>query len=524
MGSGSGRGGAVWGDVVLSSVAAVSWCLVGMAGAAAAGLHLLGADRAGALGPMTAAVVVLAAGGSVTPTGDVSAFGPDDAEVHSAIDLTPVGVGLVGALLLAYLFLRSLRGTRAYISLSELCVRTAGVVVLFVTAAGGLAWAGHDVITIDGARLGLDRELPDAGGIGSIGVPGVGGLPPGRWEELAHADTAVGFGVDTPRSLVGALLWVLGVLAIAYLASSRTPLPRGAGWDAVHSRVRPAVSALVSAALVAVLAGYAAAAYAAVGTGHPGGPPAGSRESIAGAALLGAPNGAWLGVVLGLFVPWDGAATGALAQLLPDPLNEALTASDGRPVTVGSLAALDGRVWLLTAGAAALMLYAGVLTAARTPAERGRRTGAAAFTVRCALRLGAATAVALPLLVRLTDVFVDASVSVLGIDAFDASIELHGDPRMACALGGAWGAGAGAAGALLVHGIRGAPRPVPAVTEGPGPYCPAAPYRPPNAATNPYLRLPPGIHEAPTPPPAPDPPPDGPRDFWPGPDTRGRDG
>ncbi len=68
--AGPGRDGRVpWADVVMSAVAAVSWALIGMAGTAALGLHLLDADTAGSLAPMAAAVVALAVGGSVTPTG-----------------------------------------------------------------------------------------------------------------------------------------------------------------------------------------------------------------------------------------------------------------------------------------------------------------------------------------------------------------------------------------------------------------------------------------------------------------------
>lgn len=38
-----------------------------------------------------------------------------------------------------------------------------------------------------------------------------------------------------------------------------------------------------------------------------------------------------------------------------------------QPVTLGRLAELDGRVWLLGVAAALMMLLAGVLTAVRTP-------------------------------------------------------------------------------------------------------------------------------------------------------------
>ncbi|MGI5399895.1 streptophobe family protein [Streptomyces sp. CA-135486] len=504
-----------WGDVVLASVAAVSWALVGMAGAAALGLHLLGADSAAALGPMTAAAVVLAVGGSVTPTGDVSAFGLEGAQARTAVDITPLGVGLVGALLLAYFFLRSLRRAEPYVSGSELAARAGGVVVLFVATVGGLAWAGHDVITIDGAKLGLG-DLPGGGGSG-IEVPGlgdIGGLLPDRLGDLVDAKAKVGFSVNTADSLAAALFWVVGVLVISLLASRRTPLPRGAVSAALKRNVRPAASAVVAMLLVAVLAGYAAAGYAAAGDDSP--------KRIAGAALLGAPNGVWLGVPLGLFVPWDGRAKGELAKVLPDPLDELFRVSADEPATVDRLAELDGRVWLLAVAAAVLMLYTGVLTAARTP-RSGLR--APAFAGRCAVRLAVVTALALPLLVWLTDVSASASLSVLGFNAFGAGIELHGSLGAALLLGAVWGAGAGAVGALLVYATRGEPAPVAAAgAELPGPYRPAPPYRPSNDATNPYLRLPPEIHGAPTmaSPLAPPPPPPPPADPGEGPPPPGR--
>lgn len=498
------RDGVPWTDVVLGSVAAVSWAMAGMAATAALGLHLLGSDSAGALGPMTAAVTVLAAGGSVTPSGDVSVFGLEGAEATTAVDITPLGVSLVGAVLLAHFFLRSLRGAGAYARGTELAARAAVLTGLFLGVVGWPAWAGHDVITFDGDVPGIG-ELPGNGsdegegeGGGGVEVPGLGeigdiggigditGLLPDRLGDLVRAEASVGFTVDTADSLAGALFWVLGVLLVALLASRRTPLPFG--WDAVHRLVRPAVSSLVTVLLVAVAAGAAAAAYAAAGDEHPG--------RIGGAALLGTPNGVWLAVPLGLFVPWDAKATGGPAELLPDPLDELLRISAGEPVTVGGLAELDGRVWLLAVACALMMLCAGVLTAVRTPRVAG--VGAVAFAARCAVALGVATAVALPLLVGLTRVSADASLSVLGVDAFGAGIEVHGRLGAAVALGAAWGAGAGAAGALLtcVCGAAGrrvsplVPRPT-ASRPGPGPYRPSVPYRPPNADTNPYLRLPP---------------------------------
>ncbi|MEU3995660.1 streptophobe family protein [Streptomyces fungicidicus] len=496
-----------WVDVVMSAVAAVSWALIGMAGTAALGLRLLDADAAGSPAPMTAAVVALGAGGSVTPSGDVSAFGLSGAEAGTALEVTPLGVGLVGALLLSFFFLRSLRAAGVVVSPAELLARAGAVVALFVAMAGGLARVGHDVITIDGGALAPD-DLPGVGGVEIPGLGDVGGLLPDRVGDLVDAEAAVGFTVDTAPTLLGGLCWVAGVLLVALLASRRTPLPPG--WDAVHRVVRPVVSALVTVLLVAVAAGIAAAAYAAVGDDHP--------RRIAGAALLGAPNGVWTGVPLGLFVPWDGRASGALLGVLPHPVDDLLRAGQDRPVTLGRLAEYDGRVWLLAVAAALMMLLAGVLTGVRTPVGGTADGGAAGFAGRCALRLGAATAAALPLLVWLTQVSANASLSVLGLDVFGAGVELRGRLGTAFLLGAVWGAGAGAVGALLARacgaaGARAAPlaRGDTGATEGvagrwpeqvfeggvsggsggpgAGPYAPGASYRPPNPDTNPYLRV-----------------------------------
>ncbi|MGK5628085.1 streptophobe family protein [Streptomyces sp. URMC 123] len=516
------------GELLLSSIAAVSWAFLGMVGIAALGLHLLGADVITSLGPMTAATVVLAVGGRVHPSGDVEIFGLEGAEARTAIEFAPLGVALVGALLLSWTFLRSLRGAGPVIGAGELAARAATVTALFLALLGGLAWVGNDTVTLDGSTLvpdGLGADgsggsgpggdgpgasdlpgLPDIpglpddiaerlpGGLGDLGDPG-GGLPD-RLADLVGAEATVGFRVDLAGSLLGGLAWVLAVLLIALLASRRTPLPRG--WDALHRRVRPAASALRATVLLAVGAGLVAGASAAAGDDRPG--------RVFGAALLAAPNGVWMGLPLGLFVPWRGTADGALVNLLPDPLNRLLTAEVEEPVTLGRLAELDSRVWLLAVAAAVAMLGAGALTAVRTPRGGG---GSLAFAGRCALSLAGATALALPLLALVTRVSVDAGVAVFGIDAFDAGLELRGSVPWALPLGAAWGAAAGAVGALLALAAGAAGRRVAPLAAGPvaggaagggggpegaapGPYRPSPGYRPPNPATNPYLRWDPG--------------------------------
>ena len=244
------------------------------------------------------------------------------------------------------------------------------------------------------------------------------------------------FHVATGRTLAGGLLWVLVVLLLALLTSRRTPLPPAL--EGLHRVVRPAASALRGVLLLAVVAGCAAAGFAAATADEPG--------RIAGAALLGAPNGVWLAVPLGLFVPWQGTANGELAQVLPDPLDRLLSTGVEQPVTPARLAEYDQRVWLLAAAAALLMLAAGALAAARTPLWGATR---ARYATLCAARLGLATAVVFPLLVWVTGVSVNAGLTVFGFDAVGAGLELSGSLPLAFVLGAAWGAAAGGLGALL---------------------------------------------------------------------------
>ncbi|MFD4870235.1 streptophobe family protein [Streptomyces sp. NPDC058412] len=432
-----------WGDVLVSAVAAVGWSLIVMAGVAALGLHLLGADAAGgSLGAMTAAVVVLAVGGTVTPSGDVSAFGVVGAGAETSLDVMPLGVTLAGALVLGCVFVRSLR---AGAGPGETAARVLALTALFVATAGGLAWAGHDVVTVDGTALPRTPAKVEVPGIGDIG-----GLLPDRIGDLIETRTRIGFSVETEPTLLGAGAWALAVLAVALLVSRRGP--------AVLARIRPAASAVLTMLLVAVAAGLAAAVWAALGDAHP--------RRVMGAALLGAPNGSWLGVLLGLFVPVRGAVEGTPARLLPDPLDELLAGSAREPVTVARLAEYDGRVWLLVVGVALLLLSAGVLAAVRTPV-RG--------VLGCAARMSAVTSLTLAGLVWLTGLSADASLAVLGVDAVDAGVELRGSAPLALLLGAVWGAGAGAAGALLAPRRRRGAGPDP-VRGWPDPEAPTASY------------------------------------------------
>jgi hypothetical protein len=453
---GSDRGGAAaaalrgW----LAALAAGGGAFVVMGGAAALGLHLLGADRFASLLPMTAAVVVLAVGGSVEPSGDVGALGMTGSQSAGGLGLIPLTPTLLGALALGLGFLYPLR-RRVSVSVGELLVRAGQTVLVFLVFAALVVWSASDTVTLDGAKLAKDAGLTDklpkeAKGLSGL-IDGLG--------DVVDTKAKIGFSAESMPTLLGALGFALAVLALALLASRRVPLP--ADWLPVHRFVRPVVSALVTVLVAAATAGALGGVVAAL-TGNGG-------AKTAGGVLLGTPNGVFLALSLGMFVSWQAGVTGQLADLLPYPLDDLLGASGKeQPLTVGRLAELESTIWLLPVAVGLMAVAFGVLAAARTAAVERRvlagdfgpvgkagpvaapgphslgwvlaRTGAAALTL----------GVAMPVLGRLAGMKLNAKLSVLGFDAVGGGLVLHGPPLQALALGAAFGAGGGLVGTLLV--------------------------------------------------------------------------
>ncbi|GAA3069819.1 hypothetical protein GCM10020000_62850 [Streptomyces olivoverticillatus] len=429
---------------------------------------------------MTAAVVVLAVGGSLTPTGSVEAFGLTGAGAHTTVDIAPLGVSLVGALLLGRVFARSLRPLGPMVRGRELAARAAAVAVLFLLLLGGLAWAGSSTITFDGSGL---NPSGSGGGQGGLNIPGVGdvgnigGGLPDRLAGLAGAKASVGFSVRTGPSLLGGAVWVLAVLLITVLAARRAPLPRS--WQAAHRTVRPAASALCTVLVLAVVAGLAAAAGAATADDHPG--------RVLGGALLGAPNGVWLGGGAGAVraLPGDGRRVAAESAA-----GSAARAAAGRDGAGGhrGLARRDGAAGVAAASgvraddahgrgadrgpdAAGAGRCGGVRPAARGGPRGGHGPGPAAAGAGHARHGGREP--------------VGAGRRRLRGGA-EAERERGGGaaagPRMG--IRGRGGRG------LLVCAVRpreaGEVRPYPVA----GPYSPSAGYRPAREESNPYLRQP----------------------------------
>ncbi len=470
---------------VLAAVSA-SWAFAAMAAVAALGAHLLGLDRYAALGPLTAALLAMATGGTVVPSGDLSALGIT-AGAQGAIGFMPLGVSFVGALVLGGLFVRPLRRLPV-LDLPVLLSRLAGTLAAFLVLLWVVAWSGSGTVTVD-----LGSVVSGAGGGGPLG--GLAGLIGSALG--GSVKPTIGFRVELLPTLGLGLLWAVVVLLVALLASRRVPLPYA--WGPLRRAVRPAASAVVTTLCLAVLAG----AVSGLVEGLSGN---GGAKTVGG-VLLATPNGVFLGVPLGMAVPFTGRASGPLAQFLPAPMGQLLKGGNGQSVTVARLAQLDGKVWLLPVAVGLMLLTAGVLTAVRTP-RPVLPQGAPREAGGTALRLGVAMAVTVPVLMALTAVSVDANVSVLGISAVGAGMSISGNLAAGAGLGLVEGALFGFLGALLVRrfapGNRAPAEPALTGPAGPAPAGAGGAYRalptqPPPAppAANPYTRPAAGPHDGP---------------------------
>ena len=430
---------------VLAAVSA-SWAFAAMAAVAALGAHLLGLDQDAALGPVTAALLAMAVGGTVTPSGDVSALGLG-AGAQGAIGLMPLGVSLVGALVLGGLFVRPLRRLPV-LDLPVLWSRLAGVLVAFLVLLWVVAWSGNGTVAVDLSSV--------AGGSGSGSSGSGGGLLGGLQGLIGSAvgsavKPTLSFRVELLPTLGVGLLWALVVLAIALLASRRLPVPQR--WGVLRRGVQPVASAVVAVLCLAVLAGVVSGLVVGL-QGHGG-------ARTVGGVLLGTPNGVALGVPLGMAVPLTGKASGPLAQFLPSPVNQLLMSGNGQSITLTRLAQLNGRVWLLPVAVALMLLAAGVLTATRTPGRPTARGGALRAASATALQLGIALAVTVPLLLGLGALSVDANLSMFGFSALGSGLSISGNLAAGAGLGLVEGALFGFLGALLAHRFARAARSAP---------------------------------------------------------------
>ncbi|NUS15959.1 MAG: hypothetical protein HOY69_31925, partial [Streptomyces sp.] len=283
--------------------------LLAMGVTAALGLWAAGAADLpdGAFPRVVAATVVTAVGGTIELSGNAGAL----ADTQAGLTVIPLSVTLVGALVIAALFLRPLRH-RAVASAAELTGWAARVAVLWLAALVALALGARQTFTLS---LG-ESALSDLG-------------------DLFGVTPKVGFTTDMPLTLVFGLLWLAGVLVLALLVSRGAPLP--GRLLRFQASVRPAAYAMVVLLLAFVVLGAVIGLVVAVTGDYP-------VETLA-VLLLGLPNLVWLTFTLGLGATWDGRVEGPFGLPMPHVLDEVLRSKDTATLNLSTLAEYDGRVW-----------------------------------------------------------------------------------------------------------------------------------------------------------------------------------
>lgn len=408
------RAAHLWRDALVAVLAG----LAAMAATAALGLWAAGAGDlpGGAFPRVVAAVVVMAAGGSVDVAGAAGAL----AETKADLSVLPLSVTLAGALVIATLFLRPLRH-RAVASTRELAGRAARLAVLWIVALILLSLLARHTFRIP------------------LGDP-TGGLLD---DLLDDASPEVGFRADIPVTLLFGLLWLAGLLILALLVSRRAPLP--ARLLRYQEPVRPAAFAMVALLLSYVALGLVLALVVLVTHGH--------RAETVAVILLGLPNLTWLALTLGLGASWEGKVDGPFGLPVPKVLDEVLRTGDISTLNLGTLTEHDGRAWWLLVAAAVLVPAAAFLMAVRSPARTRLWQHAVHMAVAFTL-----TVLMICLVARLS---ARLGLSLLGLDdLFDAGGGLGGEvslrPRLWTALGFAalWGLVAGFLGSLTAARVH----------------------------------------------------------------------
>ncbi|KOX20526.1 hypothetical protein ADK67_29335 [Saccharothrix sp. NRRL B-16348] len=371
-------------------VAAVA-ALAAMAGVTAVGLLLLDADRIGGLGGLTAAVVALAVGGSAefsaVPAGDLPFA------VRGGVAVMPLGVSLVGAVVLGWLLLRRRDESRQDGPRGSdwLPTRGAAAAVVFPAGLAAVAWSARGTVTLPGGTTG-----------GGSGAP-VCGMPAAAPFSRGGSGDALGVGFSVPvwPTAAGALGWVLAVVGVCWLVARFRVAVRGVLWTAAGITV------------VCLLAAWVFAGAAA-----------------AGGVLLVLPLLVSGVLSLGLGVPWALSSDGALSCVL----DAVAPPAPGGPLT-----------WV----AAVVLLGIGVVVAR----SGGRRGTPLRRAVRAATWLAPAVGVALGVSALLSRVSVELGVGAFGFSLPLLDARLAADPLVALGLGIVGGAVAGFAGSLLVDGV-----------------------------------------------------------------------
>jgi hypothetical protein len=465
---------------VLEGAAAVLCAVAAMAAVSALALALLDAESFGSVWSLTMVLTAMAVGGSVSAGSDVSGdsgsmgglaslfgggggMGPS---MSGAADVVPLGVTLVGAVVLWIAFSRRLRqGRQRRFTGGELAVRAAGAgaaaSVTFMIVAGlarGSATMPESAMTGLGGIGGDDSAEAFGGGSGGLGDlfggGGLGGLIGGAG---TAAQPTMTYQVSAGSAGFGAVLWVAVVIGVGCLISRRVRLPLGGALDGLRTAWGPSLSAVIRTILV--LAAVPLVSLALIGA------VVGGRAGLAaGAALLLAPNAVVVFLTLGVGSSWTAEVHPVQSDGSSNPLASLMggmgaggSGSSQQPDRTEHLRSLSmggWPLWLVALAVTGLILLGCAYRAAQATRPghklpllpyRGPLSG----HLGTAERFGVVTAVVLGVATWLVGASGRFGVSVFGSEMGGMKAELSGSVLRTVVFGLLVGGLAGFAGSLL---------------------------------------------------------------------------
>ncbi|MCW8378665.1 streptophobe family protein [Streptomyces justiciae] len=478
----------------LEGAAAVLCAVAAMAVVSALALFLLGAGSVGSLWSLTMALTAMAVGGSVTAGSDVSGdsggmgglaamfgggggMGPS---ISGAANVVPLGVTLIGAVVLWVAFSRRLRLRQGHqqrrFTGSELAVRAAGAVgaamfVFMIVAALGKGSAALP----EGAMQGMggmggqsSGSSGAAGGMGGGLAELMGGSGGGLGDLMGGSGgmSAMTYKVNAGSAALGAALWAGIVVGAGCLISRRVRLPLGGALD----RLRPAWAPSLSAVLRTVLVLAAVILVPLVFIGAAVG---GKAGTLAGGALLLAPNALAVVLTLGLGSSW----TVGMHPVQTDSSSNPLASMMGGMGGMGGSSGMGGAMqkdrtehlasvspgglplWLVALSVTGVILLACAYRASRVASPAGTTPlhpyrGPLARHIGMAERFGIVTAVVMGAAAWLVGSSGNFGISMFGSEMGGMRAELTGSVLQTVALGLLFGALVGFAGSLLATAGR----------------------------------------------------------------------
>ncbi|MEV0176614.1 streptophobe family protein [Streptomyces sp. NPDC050803] len=463
----------------LEGAGAALCAVVAMASVSALGLVLLDAGSVGSLWSLTMAVTAMAVGGSVTAGSDASGdtgsmgglaslFGGEGGmgpSMSGAADVAPLGVTLVGAVVLWVVFSWRLRSEQQRrFTAGELGVRAAGAGGTALVALMVVAALGKGSVTVPESAMdamGVPEGGAADGGMGELmgGGGGLGELLGGGGGGMA-AMSSMTFQVGVAAAGLGAVVWVAVVLGVGCLISRRARLPLGGALDRLRTTWAPILSAVVRTLIV--LACVVLVPLVIVGSA------VGDRAGmLAGGALLAAPNALAVALSLGAGSGWvfdmhpvQGDGSNPLAGLMGRMGGREGTSGLGggrqtdRTEHLGSLSAGGWPLWVVALAVTGIILLGCAYRVSRTT-DAGRMrplhpySGPLAHHLGMAERCALAAAVVLGGVVQLAGASGNFGISMFGSAMGGTQAELSGSVLRTVGCGLLVGGLAGFAGSAL---------------------------------------------------------------------------